>query len=78
MNYLGESAVQINLEMSGIESGNVPNKIVIFFVGGVTYEETRAVYMANKDLPNCNVVIGGTSLLNFDSFLDEAKTACSH
>ena len=79
LQYLEDNTFEILHEPSnGMESKQIPKKNVIFIIGGFTYEETRAVYMANKELPNCNTIIGGTSLLNFDSFLDEATAACNH
>ena len=79
LNYLGDNNVQFFTDnTSGKDSGKIPRKIVIFFIGGFTYEETRAIYMSNKELPNCNAIIGGTSLINFDSFSEELKVACNH
>lgn len=49
-------------------------KIVIFVVGGITYEETRAVYNLNKE-QGSNIIIGGTSVLNYDQFMDEMFVA---
>ena len=58
----------------GSSSGRTPHKIILFIVGGFTYEESRAVCLANKQMKNCQAVLGGTSLLNFDSFMEEMKT----
>lgn len=49
-------------------------KVIVFIIGGFTYEETRAVAMFNKD-NGSNVVIGGTTLLNYDSFMESMKEA---
>ena len=79
MKYLEDDDLDIvNETMNGLDSTQIPKKTVIFIIGGFTYEETRAIYMANKELPNCNTIIGGTSLINFDSFLEEAKAASNH
>ena len=79
MKYLEDNSFEIlNEQSNGLETKQIPKKTVIFIIGGFTYEETRAVYMANKELPNSNTIIGGTGLLNFDSFLEEAKAACNH
>ena len=73
LKYLDDDAFGIiNGPANGSDSNYIPKKTVIFVIGGITYEETRAVYMANKELPNSNTIIGGTSLLNFDTFMDEA------
>lgn len=50
-------------------------KVIVFVIGGITYEETRAVSMFNKDNAS-NVVIGGTSILNYDSFMHSVNEAC--
>ena len=79
MKYLeGHSSDTLNESSNGIDSKQTPRKTVIFIIGGFTYEEARAVYIANRELPNCNTIIGGTSLINFDSFMEEAKVACNH
>ena len=51
------------------------NKIVVFIIGGITYEETRAVAMFNKE-NSSNVILGGTSILNYDSFMQSITEAC--
>jgi hypothetical protein len=58
-----------------VDSGSRP--IVVFVIGGITYEETRAVHFVNKEFGS-NVVIGGTSILNFDAYLEELKTSCNN
>ena len=68
----------INGPANGGDSNYIPKKTVIFIIGGFTYEETRAVYISNKELSNCNTIIGGTSLINFESFMEEIKVACNH
>ena len=55
---------------------DVPAKVILFFVGGITYEETRAVAMFNRD-NGTNVVIGGTSILNFDNHMESVREACT-
>ena len=51
------------------------NKVIVFVIGGVTYEESRAVAMFNKE-NGSNVVLGGTSILNYDSFMQSINEAC--
>ncbi|CAI7871424.1 unnamed protein product, partial [Closterium sp. NIES-53] len=38
--------------------------LIVFVVGGTTYEEARAVALFNAANPNTRVVLGGTALLN--------------
>ena len=65
-------------ELSFIPDRNTPDqtsshhKVIIFVVGGFTYEESRAVSVANRK-NGCHVVLGGTSLLTFDSYMEEMK-----
>jgi Sec1 family len=53
----------------------VNRRVIVFIVGGVTYEESRAVHLLNKEL-GANVIVGGTSLLSFDTFLEDLRVAC--
>ena len=79
MKYLEDNNFEIlNESSNGMDANQTPKKTVIFVIGGFTYEETRAVYMANKEIPNSNTIIGGTSLINFDVFMEDAKIACNH
>ncbi|KAL9986476.1 hypothetical protein ACROYT_G000631 [Oculina patagonica] len=48
-----------------------PQEIIVFMVGGATYEEAYAVYNLNKSLPGVKIVLGGTTIHNCKSFLDE-------
>lgn len=42
-------------------------------VGGTTYEEAKAVAGFNEANPNMRVVLGGTTVHNFESFCDEIR-----
>eukprot|EP00731_Ephydatia_muelleri_P008714 Em0004g1052a len=48
-----------------------PQDIIVFVVGGVTYEEAMAVAMLNKATPGVRIVLGGTTVHNSHSFLEE-------
>lgn len=41
-----------------------PQSVIIFIVGGATYEEANAVYNYNKVTPGINVILGGTTIHN--------------
>ncbi|CAI5501688.1 unnamed protein product [Closterium sp. Naga37s-1] len=45
--------------------------LIVFVVGGTTYEEARAVALFNAANPNTRVVLGGTALLNSTRFIEE-------
>lgn len=50
-----------------------PQEIILFMVGGATYEEAYAVYNLNKTLPGVKIVLGGTTIHNCKSFLEEVS-----
>ena len=45
--------------------------IVVFVVGGVTYEEARFVANANQSGHGLTVVLGGTTITNSQSFVQD-------
>jgi vacuolar protein sorting-associated protein 45 len=46
-----------------------PNDGIVFVVGGVTLEEARDVRMINSSNANCNIILGGSTVLNSKTFL---------
>ncbi|KAL7273184.1 vacuolar protein sorting-associated protein 45 [Rhizina undulata] len=48
-----------------------PQDIIIFMIGGTTYEEAKSVAEINATTPGVRVVLGGTSVLNSKLFLEE-------
>lgn len=48
-----------------------PQDIIVFFVGGATYEEALAVANLNKTVQGVRIVLGGTTVHNSRSFLGE-------
>lgn len=49
--------------------------VIVFVAGGVTYEESLSVYKLNVANPGTRILLGGTAVHNFTSFLDELKSA---
>jgi vacuolar protein sorting-associated protein 45 len=41
-----------------------PQDIIVFFVGGTTYEEARYVAQLNASTPGVRIVLGGTTVHN--------------
>ncbi|XP_015770849.1 PREDICTED: vacuolar protein sorting-associated protein 45-like [Acropora digitifera] len=41
-----------------------PQEIIVFLIGGATYEEAFAVYNLNKSLPGVKIVLGATTMHN--------------
>ncbi|RHZ56226.1 hypothetical protein Glove_405g4 [Diversispora epigaea] len=52
-----------------------PQDIIIFMVGGATYEEARYVSQINSTTPGVRIVLGGTTVHNSQSFLNEVQDA---
>lgn len=50
-----------------------PQDVVVFMVGGTTYEEASAVYELNRTNPGVRIILGGTTVHNTESFFDEIK-----
>lgn len=59
---------------SPASSGAPPQDIVIFVVGGVTYEEARFVHQFNETMKNkTRVILGGTSVLSTSDFIQSIR-----
>lgn len=48
-----------------------PQDIIVFIIGGATYEEALAVYNLNRKMPGVRIVLGGTAVHNTKSFMEE-------
>lgn len=55
-----------------------PQDIIVFMIGGVTYEEARTVAQVNATIPGVRVVLGGTTVHNSATFLEEVDDAVSN
>uniref|UniRef100_A0A671WNZ3 Vacuolar protein sorting-associated protein 45 n=1 Tax=Sparus aurata TaxID=8175 RepID=A0A671WNZ3_SPAAU len=55
-----------------------PQDIIVFMIGGATYEEALTVYNLNRSTPGVRIVLGGSSIHNTKSFLEEVMSAMSH
>lgn len=54
-----------------------PQDIIVFIVGGATYEEAKMVAGINATTPGVRVVLGGTTIHNAATFLEEVDDAVS-
>ena len=45
--------------------------IIVFYLGGTTYEEAREVSEFNKSDPSTNIILGGTTIHNSKTFIAE-------
>ncbi|KAI4236048.1 MAG: hypothetical protein L6R40_006294, partial [Gallowayella cf. fulva] len=54
-----------------------PQDIVVFMIGGATYEEAKMIAQINANSPGVRVVLGGTTIHNSTTFLEEVEDAVS-
>lgn len=52
-----------------------PQDVIVFMIGGITYEETLAVHNLNKTVPGIRIVLAGSTIHNCKSFLEEVVKA---
>lgn len=52
-----------------------PREIIVFIIGGATYEESLAIHTLNKSLPNVDILLGSSCVHNTSSFLEEVRAA---
>ncbi|KAL1959363.1 hypothetical protein VTO42DRAFT_2166 [Malbranchea cinnamomea] len=52
-----------------------PQDIIVFMIGGATYEEAKTVAQVNASSPGVRVVLGGTCIHNSTTFLEEVDDA---
>lgn len=52
-----------------------PQDIIVFIIGGATYEEALTVYNLNRSSPGVRIVLGGSHIHNTKSFLEEVMSA---
>ncbi|XP_078146402.1 vacuolar protein sorting-associated protein 45 [Centroberyx gerrardi] len=55
-----------------------PQDIIVFLIGGATYEEALTVYNLNRSMPGVRIVLGGSTIHNTKSFLEEVTLATGH
>uniref|UniRef100_A0A672ZEW2 Vacuolar protein sorting-associated protein 45 n=1 Tax=Sphaeramia orbicularis TaxID=375764 RepID=A0A672ZEW2_9TELE len=55
-----------------------PQDIIVFIIGGATYEEALTVYNLNRSTPGVRIVLGGSTIHNTKSFLEEVMAATGH
>ena len=59
---------------SNVEGMPLPQEVLIFMVGGVTYEESTKVGLFNEaNMGKARIILGGSTVHNSSSFLEELK-----
>lgn len=54
-----------------------PQDIIVFMIGGTTFEEAKMVAQVNASTPGIRIVLGGTSVHNSSTFMEEVEDAVS-
>ncbi|KAG8956503.1 vacuolar protein sorting-associated protein 45 [Tulasnella sp. 419] len=66
-------------DASGAGAGQRPQDVIVFVVGGATYEEAKTVSKLNQELASsgggARILLGGTCIHNSSSFLQQLATA---
>lgn len=52
-----------------------PQDVIVFVVGGATYEEAKMVAGMNASTPGVRIVLGGTTVHNAATFMEEVEDA---
>jgi vacuolar protein sorting-associated protein 45 len=52
-----------------------PSEVIVFILGGITYEESLVVHNINRLENRIAVVLAGTAMHNMSSFLDEVRAS---
>ncbi|ODQ67984.1 Sec1-like protein [Nadsonia fulvescens var. elongata DSM 6958] len=53
----------------GVDTNERPQNVIVFIVGGVTYEEARVVAEINAGTPGISIVLGSTKIINSYDFI---------
>lgn len=64
--------------LGSVQQRDRPQEIIVFIVGGITYEESLVVQNLNRQLPGTRILLGGSTIHNSTSFLDEVRLACEY
>ena len=67
--------VQFPFLEGGGHTRDKPQDIIIFLVGGATYEEAKMVAQVNASSPGVRVVLSATTMHNSETFLEEVSDA---
>lgn len=59
----------------GGQTRDKPQDIIVWMVGGATYEEAKMVAQVNASSPGVRVVLGGTGVHNSQTFFEEVEEA---
>jgi len=60
--------------MVGSPTRDVPQDIIVFFVGGATFEEALTIHQFNTNGSGVRIVLGGTTIHNSKTFLNDVAS----
>jgi vacuolar protein sorting-associated protein 45 len=60
---------------AAVANNSKPNEVLVFMVGGVTYEEALKVSEFNTNNPSMRIILGGSCIQNSVSFLKELNSS---
>jgi vacuolar protein sorting-associated protein 45 len=52
-----------------------PQDVVVFIIGGATYEEAKLIASLNNSTPGIRLILGGTTIHSGSTFLEEVEEA---
>ena len=65
-------------ELPTTQKKRAPTEIIVFMLGGATYEEARSVGEMNASNPGVKIVLGGSTIHSSDTFLTELSQLSAH
>lgn len=75
--YFNASSGRMGSGSAPVDPTFRPSEIIVFVIGGITYEEALAIHNINRAENRLCVVLGGTSMQNMKSFLEEIRSSKS-
>ena len=63
--------------LDGQHTRDKPQDVIVFMIGGTTYEEAKMIAQINASVPGVRVVLGSTGVMNSTTFLEEVGDAVS-
>jgi len=76
--YASETGAEVS-HWQGQYKKSAPKEVIVFIVGGTTYEEAKAVHELNeRSESNLKVWLGGTTVLNSTNFIEMLMQSSRH
>mmetsp|Transcript_19696 Transcript_19696/g.54990 ORF Transcript_19696/g.54990 Transcript_19696/m.54990 type:complete len:585 (-) Transcript_19696:538-2292(-) len=72
--FIGMSQDEVQFYQSSLKR-SPPKEVIVFIMGGTTFEEAKAVAELNDRTPSVHFTLGGTGVLNSTAFMSALGTA---